>query len=50
MDSVGKEEKLNINILKMKKSFSSISPFRQLGGHDQQTMNIGFNRRDRAEQ
>lgn len=33
----------------MKKSVSSISPFRKVGEHEHQTTNISFNSEDRAE-
>ena len=50
VDSAGKEEQLNVNVLKMEKSFSYISPFRKVGEqHEQQTTNIGVNSGDRAE-
>ena len=50
MDSAGKEEQLNAKVLKMKKSFSYISPFRKVGEqHEQQATNTGVNSGGRAE-
>ena len=50
MDSAGKGEQLNTNVLKMKKSFSYISPFRKVGEqHEQQATNTGINSGGRAE-
>lgn len=50
MDSVGKLGQLNINFFKdEKKNLSSISPFREVGKHDPQATNTGFNGGSRAE-
>lgn len=49
MDLIGIEGQLNINFKKIKKSFSSISPFKKIGENDRQTLHIGFNSGDITE-